>query len=129
MCVWGGVGWGGEGGGGGGARARECMGSREGRLGSGCGQESGGGRARTCVMTPAAAPRPATVAASMPPGSRPICATTLVPKKATPETSMMAGVAAAATPQPRYWNTKRLVSMRAMVVMPVYVATSARTVW
>lgn len=48
------------------------------------------------------------------------------PKKAPPVTNITAGVAMAATLQPRNWNTNRPASMRAMVAYPVAMDTSAR---
>jgi len=50
-----------------------------------------------------------------------------MPKKAEPVRAMIQGVAAAATPQPRYWNTNLPVSMSPIVMLPVAIDTSART--
>ncbi len=77
---------------------------------------------RACVMAPAVTPAAASCTA---PGLR--RAAMLSPKKAPPVSSITVGVAAAAKPQPRYWNTKRPPTMRAMVAHPVAIDTSART--
>ena len=50
-----------------------------------------------------------------------------MPKKAEPVRAMIQGVAAAATPQPRYWKTNLPVSMSPIVTLPVAIDTSART--
>ena len=50
-----------------------------------------------------------------------------IPKKAVPVKAITMGVATAATPHPRYWNTNRPVSISPMVMLPVAIDTSAKT--
>ena len=77
---------------------------------------------RACVTAPAVTPVAASCRA---PGLRRAAMDSA--KKVPPVSSMTVGVAAAAKPQPRYWNTKRPPTMSAIVAQPVAIETSAST--
>jgi hypothetical protein len=66
-------------------------------------------------------------AAALPP--RAPAPTSERPKNAPPATSITAGVAAAATLQPRNWNTNLPASIRKIVTYPVAIETSASAAW
>ena len=89
-------------------------------------------RANTWVMAPAATPMNAIVVGSTPNSMLPDAA--MLPainenkKNTPPESNMAIGVADAAAPQPRYWNTNLPRIMKVMVAHPVAMATSANTV-
>lgn len=82
---------------------------------------------QTCVTAPAKAPALAMLKLPLVSLAPPLMAARERPKKAPPVMNIIAGVAMAATCQPRYWKTYRPVSMRPIVAYPVKMETSART--